>query len=205
MGRSRCRRGRQYGDEWQRQHGGGKLKPQFNGATISFVFLKYQKKHLFLIFFSKNLPPLKSAALGGRLMVKSPLTKGSPHVIMVASYFTQIAQGVFERRPETTKFSGVVPCRLPLNNWKLDCGAVSYGRATDDSADAAQVGRVNVARGFRNSDRPRSFKSSNLRNDQRDSATKLSPGGLFVTVDLPVYFSVDSFDGPFLANFRKLP
>jgi hypothetical protein len=57
MGRSRCRRGRQYGDEWQRQHGGGKLKPQFNGATISFVFLKYQKKTPIFIFFSKNLSP----------------------------------------------------------------------------------------------------------------------------------------------------
>jgi hypothetical protein len=54
MGQSRCRRGRQYGDEWQRQHGGGKLKPQFNGATISFVFLKCQKKRLFLFFFLKK-------------------------------------------------------------------------------------------------------------------------------------------------------
>jgi hypothetical protein len=57
MGRSRCRRGWQYGDEWQRQHGGGKRKPQFNGATISFVFLKCQKKTPIFIFFSKNLPP----------------------------------------------------------------------------------------------------------------------------------------------------
>jgi hypothetical protein len=76
MGRSRCRRGRQYGDEWQRQHGGGKLKPQFNGATISFVFLKCKKKRLFLFFSQKICRPLKSAALGGRLvrlMVKPPL------------------------------------------------------------------------------------------------------------------------------------
>jgi hypothetical protein len=76
MGRSRCRRGRQYGDEWQRQHGGGKLKPQFNGATISFVFLKCQKKTPIFIFSQKICRPLKSAALGGRLvrlMVKPPL------------------------------------------------------------------------------------------------------------------------------------
>jgi hypothetical protein len=78
MGRSRCRRGRQYGDEWQRQHGGGKLKPQFNGATISFVFLKCQKKTPIFIFFSKNLPPSEICRPRRppivRLMVKPPLT-----------------------------------------------------------------------------------------------------------------------------------
>jgi hypothetical protein len=76
MGRSRCRRGRQYGDEWQRQHGGGKLKPQFSGATISFVFLKRQKKMPIFIFTQKICRYLKSAALDGRLvrlMVKPPL------------------------------------------------------------------------------------------------------------------------------------
>jgi hypothetical protein len=69
MGRSRCRRGWQFGDEWQRQHGGGKLKPQFNGATFSFGFLNCQKKkRLFLFFSQKICRPLKSAALGGRLV-----------------------------------------------------------------------------------------------------------------------------------------
>jgi hypothetical protein len=84
MGRSRCRRGRQYGDEWQRQHGGGKLNPQFNGATISFVFLKCQKKRLFLFFSRKVCRPLKSVPLGGRLggqisgsSVAAPLSGGS--------------------------------------------------------------------------------------------------------------------------------
>jgi hypothetical protein len=84
MGRSRCRRGRQYGDEWQRQHGGGKLKPQFNGATISFVFLKC----LFLFFSQKNCRPLKSAPLGGRLvrlMVKPPL-RGAHKASSEAAY-----------------------------------------------------------------------------------------------------------------------
>jgi hypothetical protein len=42
-----------------------------------FRFLEVPEKTLIFIFFSKNLPPLKSAALGGRLvrlMVKPPLT-----------------------------------------------------------------------------------------------------------------------------------
>jgi hypothetical protein len=34
-------------------------------------------------------------------------------------------------------------------NYKFDCGAVPYGRATADSTDAAQVDRVKVASGFR--------------------------------------------------------
>jgi hypothetical protein len=38
--------------------GGGKLKPQFNGATISFFFLKCQKKTpTFNIFLKKFAAP----------------------------------------------------------------------------------------------------------------------------------------------------
>jgi hypothetical protein len=39
----------------------------------------------------------------------------------------------------------------------------------------------------------------------RDIATKLQSGVPCVIVDLPVDFSVDSLDGLFLANFRKVP
>jgi hypothetical protein len=53
MGRSRCRRGRQYGDEWQRQHGGGKLKPQFNGRQ-SVSFSGSARKNADFYFFLKK-------------------------------------------------------------------------------------------------------------------------------------------------------
>jgi hypothetical protein len=39
--------------------------------------------------------------------------------------------------------------RKSRRSYKLDCGAVPYDRATADSADAAQVDRVNVASSFR--------------------------------------------------------
>jgi hypothetical protein len=51
-----------------------------------------------------------------------------------------------------------------IRNKKFDCGAVPYGRAIADSANAAEVDRVNVSSSFRWT---RSFKSSNLRNGQR--------------------------------------
>jgi hypothetical protein len=53
-------------------------------------------------------------------------------------------------------------------------------------------------------DRPRSFKSSNLRNGQR-YRDQTSIWCSRLRVDLPVDFCVDSLDGLFLANFRKLP
>jgi hypothetical protein len=34
-------------------------------------------------------------------------------------------------------------------NYKFDCGAVPHGNATADSADAAQVDRLNIAESFR--------------------------------------------------------
>jgi hypothetical protein len=39
--------------------------------------------------------------------------------------------------------------KISCNYSKFVCGAVPYGRATADSANAAQVDRVNVAKGFR--------------------------------------------------------
>jgi hypothetical protein len=43
---------------------------------------------------------------------------------------------------------------------KFDCGAVPYGRATTDSANAAQVDRVNVAKGFRQTQKLQVVKST---------------------------------------------
>jgi hypothetical protein len=59
MGRSRCRRGRQYGDEWQRQHGGGRgrqTEASIEWGDNQFRFLEVPEKTPIFIFFSKSLP-----------------------------------------------------------------------------------------------------------------------------------------------------
>jgi hypothetical protein len=50
MGRSRCRRGRQYGDEWQRQ------QASIQWGDNQFRFLEVPEKNAYFYFFSKNLP-----------------------------------------------------------------------------------------------------------------------------------------------------
>jgi hypothetical protein len=70
-------------------------------------------------------------------------------------------------------FDGKAPIlekRMPPNNFpqqhpngfnkKFDCGVVRYGRATADCADAAQLGRVNVASGFRQTQKLQVAKSA---------------------------------------------
>jgi hypothetical protein len=54
------------------------------------------------------------------------------------------------QKPEIYKpLSNTNSPSLHNTNYKFDCGAVPYGRATADNANAAQVDRVNVANGFR--------------------------------------------------------
>jgi hypothetical protein len=77
-----------------------------------------------------------------------------------------------------------------------------HGLATADSADAAQVDRVNVAKRFQTDPEA---SSRQIYPTVRDIATKLQSGVPCVTVDLPVDFSVDSLNGLFSANFRKVP
>jgi hypothetical protein len=69
-------------------------KSNIQWGDNQFRFLEVPEKTPILIFFSKNLPPLKSAALGGRLvrlMVKPPPAKAClfftpKHSIDVAIY-----------------------------------------------------------------------------------------------------------------------
>jgi hypothetical protein len=83
----------------------------------------------------------------------------------------------------------------PESHNEFDCGgAVPYGGATADSADAAQVDRVNVESGFRQTQKLKVVKSTKRSEISRPNFDPC------VTVDC----SFDSLNSLFLANFRKV-
>jgi hypothetical protein len=86
---------------------------------------------------------------------------------------------------------------------KFDCGAVPYGRATADSADAAQVDRVNVAKGFRQTQKLQVVKSTQQSEISRPNFNQVFRASLSTCLSISVSIASTAYFWRIFEKCRK--